>query len=505
MGKNATRLAYIMSKFGVTGKELAEYLHVDYSLVSKWKNNRVILRNGSRYVNRIVEYFLNLDSPKKNKTIIDVLKRDYPESDFKSEQIIITFLKKWLTEKDNNFDLLINTNNYGNAATAQFDIYKYKKGRRDAYLRFLDIALSLPAGQDMLVFTQEDITWNIEDAAFVAIWEKKIKEILRRGDRLIIIHFMERHIRSMFPLLTHWLPLEAEGQVLHYYIPTYANPLFKTTLFIVKDKVAFTGISTKETENTLLTYFFTDPAVVQHCQSNFHALLDISRPLFEQNSLVKTTRLPDVILDAQQQKDNSYVYSSLPWVNTMTRDVFHEILTETNFDHDSIKDYLLYFERLQQAFFNTIKNNHYRQIYDLDILEQILTHDYVIYSDLSFLTGSPIKVPTTYLHNHLQNIIDLAGSYPNFQIALTRGQAVENLRGISLYVKENTITLANTLNIEVESSFSVSISEPTLVNSFYHYFDNIWNSIPSVQRNKSWVISKLRNLLIGISTTSNIN
>ena len=54
--KYPSRLAYLMDKFTVTAKELSEALHVDHSLVSKWRNNKRNLSPRSIHLENIVNF-----------------------------------------------------------------------------------------------------------------------------------------------------------------------------------------------------------------------------------------------------------------------------------------------------------------------------------------------------------------------------------------------------------------------------------------------------------------
>jgi predicted transcriptional regulator len=57
----ATKLDLIMRLFSVSGKEIASVIHVDGSLVSRWRKGKRTLRFDSSYMAKIVNYFMELD------------------------------------------------------------------------------------------------------------------------------------------------------------------------------------------------------------------------------------------------------------------------------------------------------------------------------------------------------------------------------------------------------------------------------------------------------------
>jgi transcriptional regulator with XRE-family HTH domain len=62
MQPSKSRFEILLNAFRISGKELAELLHIDSSLVSKWKNNKRSMKSNSPHLNSIVQHFIALDS-----------------------------------------------------------------------------------------------------------------------------------------------------------------------------------------------------------------------------------------------------------------------------------------------------------------------------------------------------------------------------------------------------------------------------------------------------------
>ena len=96
--KKLSRLGYLMDRFNITGRELASALHVDFTLVSKWRNLTRTLAPRSIHLKKIVEYFVALDSKTQYSTLLELLTETYPNAQLKSVTEISMFLSKWLSD-----------------------------------------------------------------------------------------------------------------------------------------------------------------------------------------------------------------------------------------------------------------------------------------------------------------------------------------------------------------------------------------------------------------------
>ncbi len=481
-----------MDRFGITGSELAKILNIHHSLVSKWRNNRRELRP---HLNKITDYFLTLDSYTKYHTLKGILKDYYPDAALESAETIAIFLKQWLSnsqDEQNDSDFLFKTKNSKNVYRAQFDVYKNNKGRREAVLQHLDIILSLPEGQELLVFSEEDIAWLLEDADFLAVWEEKYLEIIRKGTHITIIHSVNRQSKSLLHTLIQWLPLHMTGNTSPYYYPKYATLPLKRFISIIRDKAVLTSTSVEGFSKTLYTYFYFDTITIHQHQNIFDSIFSECRPLLENFSSDQTIKLFENILKAERKHENSFFYNKMPFFSVLSKDTFNNILMENNFDKKKLETFISYYNTLNELFHKNIKKNYYRYIYDLSALEQIVTSEVSINREISLLTGFQINVSVNHFREHIHHIICLLEENQNFEIALISEPPIASFKGISLWIKENTITIATK---EGDSNLSSLISEPTVVNAFYQYYDNYWDSIPLVQRNKDWVKKRLLELV----------
>lgn len=56
-----SNLAYLMSSLNISGKELSEVIHVDVSLISKWKNKKRKINKKAPHFENLIDYFIKID------------------------------------------------------------------------------------------------------------------------------------------------------------------------------------------------------------------------------------------------------------------------------------------------------------------------------------------------------------------------------------------------------------------------------------------------------------
>lgn len=492
--KQLSRLGFLMDRFSITGRELSNALHVDFTLVSKWRNRTRVLAPRSIHLKKIIEYFVALDSNTQYSTLVKILSESYPNAQLTSDNEISLFLSKWLSDKDDsseNCDLPIDIVNNKNVNKGEFYIFKDNAGRREAIINFMDIALSLPEGQELLLFSQENSEWFYEDKEFLNIWREKNLEFLRRKGKIRVIHTVDRLYKSIAFSLIKWLPLHMTGNTVSYYYPQFMDNPIKTTLYILKDHTVISGITSEGFTKTVYTFMCFDPIALQQSQHVFQSLLASSLPLFEKYLPYQADKLANLIVKAAEEEENNYYVNMPPSFFIMSRELLYNIFAENNLSNESIEMCINYYNSLQKQFYANSSQNYYRFIYDIIRLEQVLESDEIYFSELSTLTGRHITVTRKLFCQCLQEMISVLKNTPNFEIALLEGPPSSGLYGINLWIKENTITVSNTADINTNSPFSLATQELTAVNSCFHHFNQIWNATPQIKRDKNWVVQRL--------------
>ena len=91
-----TNFSMLLKTFHITGMEMAEALHVDSSLISKWRTNKRKFRANSQIFEQMIEYVMSLDKASDYAEVRKLLEEDYPDVNAVSKDRLKLYLKKWL-------------------------------------------------------------------------------------------------------------------------------------------------------------------------------------------------------------------------------------------------------------------------------------------------------------------------------------------------------------------------------------------------------------------------
>ncbi len=490
-----TKLGFLLEQFNLTQRELADALYIHYTMVSKWINGKRILSSRSPYLKKIVNYFIALDSNIKFSRLKQILLYDYPHAQLNSRDEIYLFLRRWLLEEDHRHiknDLLLKINADKDVCKSEFYIFKGNSGRRKAVEKIADISNSLPKGQETLLFSQEDNTWFYEDKEFLKLWKEKNFEFLQREGKINIIHTLDRSNKSNAFSLLYWLPFDiSPGTFPYLHAHFLENTNTRFTLFILKNVAALFGFTSGITTKTLYTYMIFDSITLQKLQLAMENLLKYCTPMFDKSFPNEHEKIINLITIATMNKEDNYCFTLPPSLRIISSKLFREILLENDFNKTEVELYLNYHSTLQKNFYADSRECVFRFIYDINKLEKALESDCIYFEECSLFMNRTLKITRKTLIKSIEETIKAMEKMPNLKIALVEEPPDSFLENINICVKKDTISIFNKSVSKNQPTFSLFTHEPTAVNSYFYFFNQLWNSIPSLKRDPKWVIKRL--------------
>ncbi|NCB04755.1 MAG: hypothetical protein EOM69_04445 [Clostridia bacterium] len=157
--------------------------------------------------------------------------------------------------------------------------YYGPEGKRQAVLRFLAAVSDAPAPQMLLLFSEEDMAWLLEDAVFAKKWATLLIGALLRGNRVRIIHTVSRNIGEMLEAVARWIPVYMTNMIEPYYYPKPRDGVFQRTLFLAPETAAVVSTSVGQDAHGMLHFFVEDPAALAALTRDFNNYLALCRPL----------------------------------------------------------------------------------------------------------------------------------------------------------------------------------------------------------------------------------
>jgi transcriptional regulator with XRE-family HTH domain len=328
----ADKLNFLMSIIGISGGELAHAVSIDPSYISRLRSGKRALPKGQHFLDDIARYFathihtdyqINLlceamnfsdvwpkDTEKAHEYINDwlLLEEGAQRDKIRNvlEGMVSTYLVDAVLSPDCDLDL------------TQFeqDIrehYYGSRGKQEAFLRFLTLALHVQDGKEMYMFTNENMDWLSADPDFAGKTKALLTSYAKAGNRIKIVHPIRQDINDMMFTLQRWIPVYLTGYVEPYYYSKARNDIYLRTAFVVPGVSAMISCSLDGNPAEGVTFIVTEPRAVAAVAAEMIYLISLSKPLAQ-------------VYSAKYQKDIQPVLSAFFTTPASTM-VIHDHLT----------------------------------------------------------------------------------------------------------------------------------------------------------------------------------
>lgn len=338
----------------------------------------------------------------------------------------------------------------------------------------------------LLLYSEEDMLWLTEDPEFVAEWKFLMSQIIAKGNKIKIIHTVNRSLDEMLSAIIQWLPLYMSGAIESYYYPKHRDGLFKRTLFLAPDTAAVVSSAIGASSENTANYLFTDKSILFSLIDEFQAYLSLCRPLIH----LFTKDNQEKFLSALSEFENEYGDSIIKTAGlssiTMPVELVSGILSRSH--HPNCKKILTYQRKRTVLFEKSLEANNFTEIISLPETEEIISGKTRIHFFDILNTDELFYTPQEYVL-HLQNIIRLLETYPNYHVFMDTKKISEHL---IIYTKGET----GVIIAKCESpSVLFGIKENNMTSAFWSYMTNMINKFSKDKQSKEKIIKQLKILM----------
>jgi|LGOV01.1.fsa_nt_gb transcriptional regulator with XRE-family HTH domain len=485
-----SNLAYLMSNLNISGKELSEAIHVDVSLISKWKNKKRKINKKAPHFENMIDYFIKIDETNQYK----ILKKIFLEKEIKIGNIneLKKNLKLFILNDIQNdllspFDIPLSHNTNNDVYDYNVRIFKDNSGRREAVLEFLDIVLNMNEPQELLLISQEDMTWMLEDKDFLIEWNQKLNKILKNNHKVKIIHFVDREVEDISNVIKYWIQLYSNVNIESYYYTKFTDTPLKQTLFIVKNHSAIYGVNYNNQTSKRYTAMYCDDFSVNMYENMFNHYLEDSNPLITK---FNSKKIPEFIKQIQYCKHNqtkSYFYTYEPSFIHFKPDLLKNILINNNVNKEKINE-IIYFHSI----FSSANQETTSIVYNFSRFNNLIASGKIKFDQLSFLAEKDIFINHNDIMQLLESLISYLQDDTESNIVIIDSKELLEMVPMNFIISANNFVTTNNLNDATELSFA---NELTTVSAFEYFFNNIWSSIPRISKDKSRNIQLLNKVI----------
>lgn len=479
----------LMDCFNTKLKDIVNIVHIDYSMVSKWRNGVRRLKIESDYVKKIVDYYIRLDQPYGYIRIKRLLSVNNSDVDSYREDELIKSLKTYITSysEDNIPTIQLEKSK---SYTTQITVYCYNEGREKAAFLILEELSNMDKGQEFYIFDREEKSWSNEKSCFKKRRDEKFGTLSEKHN-FKIIHTLNANQTTLMNLIERDLNLNIKKNVNTYYLPMNKVPEFLSDILIIKNKAALICQHNQGVHFQQYAEYHTDFRSVLYYQELYGTLLKKSTPFYLKYFSYNRNILIDYIYRNIERSASTYVSSNMPSFLSMPIEIVETYQSVYNTSYH-VKNSVKLFRQLQLKWIISLRYSKHRHIYNLDQIENFFVDGE---NDFCSFFEFPKKISKEEFKKHLKNIIELLKTNENFEIALVNNLPTMNANNVSIMIEKNIYSIIYATNRLKKDFIALVAKDPTINHTIYNHYNDYWENIPSLQKNKEWVINVFENLI----------
>lgn len=471
----------LMNLLNIPNNKLAKALSVDPSLISRWRNgSRDPVRN-STYIELISQYIVTHTSDKQCLyELINLTQFDNQDQLAKalSEWMVVdhvsdsTFANRFLSHLSKNIAPVASNlhpeymENQHKGKKLSVEVFHGNEGKRKGVIRFLSAVIATPKPCELLLYSDEPMTWLLEDPQFLKKWGVLLNDVIAHGHRIKIIHTIDRNPKELIAAIDRWLPLYLSGGIEPYYYPNYQEALFKRTMFIAPGIGALTSSAMADVESMEQVYY-RDHKMITILQNEFDSYLHLCRPLMKIFTEKNITDFHELLHEFEMQDGDLTYMSSSPPLVMLPYDSLCEKLYASKLSQESIEYYKNFYIKRKHAFYEHLKNNNRYDLIHLPEKEIFSSLHHAFSNVNSLILHEGMIISHSLLLQQLESVKKAIKSNKHYHVILN-AHPLPN--GILISYKKNIGVI---IYKTTEPLIIFAINHPLMMKAFEAYIDEL--------------------------------
>lgn len=473
-----TNLINIISKFNLPisiecSSNIKEYIHILLILSLQSSKNEQIKNNNLRTSN--INYMANQDFVVNNSHTKNIC---YPSHTIDNKSACLQQCSFTETGYISNFEMIIGHSNVINAG--------------------INLLKSLPKKPDYIkepilitFLTELDSFSNFESTSLE--WHNALLETQAKGWSINKLMNINENINRNMKIINEFLVNIMSKKYHPYHLNKY-DSIIKLREFIMIPSIGILVCLCSENADRIDSAFLIrDEQALSALKGALDLCINYSKPLITNRFAEQNIGLLTEIANYEELSGDRFTFNfSLNYIMIPLELVekFSFSTKEKMSDKKIFKrDYQ--YKRMKKAFDKQIKNYKFLDIYSKVFIENLIK-----------LSKSPLtQIEPSHILKLFENIIYMLKRYDNYNIGLLDSSNLRTLSNFSCMIKDSNVILTNysDRNKRIINKSWVSISEPNIVNTFKNYFEDLWDQIAPINKEKESVISWFESQMKGLN------
>ncbi len=427
-----------MEKLNIHTVSMSQAIHVDASLVSKWKSGSRKLSAKSAYFDDIIDYILEESTNTLHQNLKNALLDVYPHESIDNDVRLELKLRELLSSNMPRINSPENKLLSDNSSAVTALLFHNNEGRREAVFKMLDYAYQMTSPGEFLFIDSEDFEWLLEDKNYASKFTKRMEELVHRGfHATFVIHYSSYKSRLM-RLFDECCPLIFHRNINWYYNEYYDDAMLNHSIYMLNKAVSLIGFSANMDHSTMI---FTDISLILKHELFARRVIENCKPLFNYFNL---SEIRKVVFSVShfRQKGSLYAFLPSPLFISVNHDLLKKILKFNNVNNDAANSCFELSNKLSSLSASYLSNDSsnsdsYVCIFQIEELIKRARKKEFISQSLSLACKMKITITSELYAEELRNIADTMCKYKHLHIVLASKKDNTFLPNINCWCKQN--------------------------------------------------------------------
>lgn len=501
-------LKLLLSALDISINRLSKSINVDTSLVNRWVHGRRIPSYNSNYIDIISEYLFNniqnsFQKQKLNELLLNVCENHYQEDNMKEkirhvlkESQGYSFECKKSEIKVNRSDLHKRSNNIESIALSGNDKIIFGiENIFSAGSSLLRSALNQPYKKSNIIYITYNDDFNVKTfscSEFIK-WKELLLKALNKGWHIVLLLKITNDITKTMNFIKIVLPHIKTGRLNIYYYKKYESLKPAKETFIISDIGALSCFSTAPDSEISCAFYLESTAAVNIFKDHFNVILEThGKPLMKFYTQNLNSNYRHLLVETEKAIGNRFVFNYDFSMTLLPENLLEKLLLKKKLSHNKILTTMQLYRKHTNAIINNIPTYEYRDIYFADSIEKLICSRQFHICTCSGMES--IELEVNEIIDFMYNIIDILNKYDNYHIAFEPRNNDDAYNNYYCMVKERQSVFFEVFDPAAnQSEVRLSIEEPTFVKAIEEYFNEIWEHIAPVSKDKVHIITWLQN------------
>lgn len=474
--KPLTSLGYLMERLGISSAMLAKELHLDASLVRKWKRGSRSLSRRLPYFQEVLQFFWDWGQHDSCRMLLSALQEIHPTACFSDKEEFFVLLSDILE----GGAPCVPAAPADRRATGRVEVTLYDRTRGHRYA--MDALLKMAEMMDRpghLIFIESELfSWLLDDKEYCALWCRRLYALLNRGfTATIALHFtLQNDLFSLF--FVKCSPLLFHRNIEWYAHNFYDDNIYYFSFAVLEHSMSIMTIPLADNQSTSMV--FTDSYSVQQHKNVAATVLRSCRRIFRNFSAIQARSFIELFKRWPPLGDVLYTFLPVPAMIYAEEGLLRRILSNNNVS-ESVFSNCLEMNRMLHAMFAQHRKDlaitSIWEIFQIEEMERRINEGFISCS-LSLLGLDHIIVERREYAQALENIVGYLKKYPWFNVALVseKDQLLPNM---------NCWCMKSCWTAQMDDEGLRFCDEPTFSTATSTALEISLRQIPAARKNKT--------------------